>query len=214
LAGLSNFLTPQLSAWPDLYISVGELHPAPLQMIIDLIGGRFLFITALLGLFSWFIIKCAVYMRSKNSADLPNTYAHVLILVFLAAAMYITLGAQRFAMLCVVPFSIGFCLGLQLILSVYEYAFMKKQTPKIPFAVLGNIVLGLSLLATVLLPVRSIEQSIPGLLNPIYNDVWDRTLKKIHAQTPADSIVNTWWPPGAFYQGHGPPTGDIRRRDH
>jgi hypothetical protein len=36
------------------------------------------------------------------------------------------------------------------------------------------------------------------MLSQIFNSAWDNTLTKINSETPADSIINTWWPPGHF----------------
>jgi len=49
-----------------------------------------------------------------------------------------------------------------------------------------------------LLPISYIHKNLRGLLNPIYNEVWDKTLIKIRDNTPKESIINTWWPPGHF----------------
>ena len=195
---LSNFLTPQLSAWPDLYISVGELHPATFKLLIELLGGPFMFVTALFGLGGMLLLHSFQWWKNKDKATLNNLYAYLLLTVFLLAATYITLGAQRFAMLCVVPFSLSFCFGLQIILNTYKRFFLKGPVKKMSLAFAANTALCLGLFSTAFLPVLALEKSIETLLNPIYNDVWDRTLRTMQSQTPPDSVVNTWWPPGHF----------------
>ena len=49
---LKNFLTPQLAIWPDLYISVGELHSSSFKDIIETTGGKLPTGIAILGLLS------------------------------------------------------------------------------------------------------------------------------------------------------------------
>ena len=39
------------------------------------------------------------------------------------------------------------------------------------------------------------------ILTPIFNSAWDEALTKVKAETPADSIVNSWWAPGHFIKG-------------
>ncbi|MCA9398875.1 MAG: hypothetical protein KC618_03930, partial [Candidatus Omnitrophica bacterium] len=48
---LSNFMNPQLSLWPDLYISVSELHRSSLPEIIALTGGSIIFTISLFACF-------------------------------------------------------------------------------------------------------------------------------------------------------------------
>jgi len=172
---LKNFLAPQLSPWPDLYISVSELHSASLPFIITLTGGKTFFIIAILGIFFSFIHQRKICIT---------------LTIFLAISLIITQGAQRFAMLCLIPLSLLFPFGLQCI-----YDSLKKILSKFSQS---NILIPIFILLFSILPVRFIHIALPSLLNPLFNQTWEKTLINIDKNTPKDSIINTWWPPGHF----------------
>lgn len=189
---LSNFLTPQLSIWPDLYISVGELHKASLNHMIELTGGYFVFAVSILG-----IIAALYNLIKKNEERYPIL---ITLTVLFILSIKLTLGAQRFALLCTVPAALLFIYGLENLISITKKittSFLPKssnhQTAKII-----NVIVSCVLLSTIFFPIKKIHQTIESLLNPIYNDTWDKTFSFIKANTPENSIVNTWWPPGHF----------------
>ena len=179
---LKNFLSPQLALWPDLYMSVGELHQASLSLLIEIVGGIIFFGIALFGL----VAEAISALRSKNIARI---YVVMLCGVFLAFAFLISMGAQRFAMLCLVPVALLFPFGLDHCKKILE----RFIPTKIPLMIFTFACLALSVI-----PIRHAQATIRSLLNPIYNQTWDTTLKKIAAKTPANSVINTWWSPGHF----------------
>lgn len=189
---LSNFLTPQLSIWPDLYISVGELHKASLNQMIELTGGYFVFAVSILG-----IIAALFNLIKKNEERYPVL---ITLTVLFVLSIKLTLGAQRFALLCTVPAALLFIYGLENLISITKKIttfFFHKQS-RHPASKIVNILGSCILLSTIFFPIKKINQTIESLLNPIYNDTWDKTFAFIKANTPEDSIVNTWWPPGHF----------------
>ncbi len=186
---LKNFLAPQLTPWPDLYISVSELHSASLSFIITLTGGKIFFIIALLGIFFSFI------HQRKTGITLS---------VFLAVALIITQGAQRFAMLCLIPLSLLFPFGLQGIYNILIKILSKASSKnKFPFCLIpkipkSSILTSILILSISILPIRFMHTAIASLLNPLFNTTWEKTLLNIDKNTPPNSIINTWWPPGHF----------------
>ena len=190
---LNNFLAPQLSAWPDLFLSVGELKSASPAFIVKMTGGIFFVIVSLFG----FIHYCISSLR-KEKKNAENPFIALVLGIFLATSFVIASGALRFTVFCLIPLAITFPLGLQ-----YFYAhtksFVQKLIPsKRPFVIAANLLLVLTVLALTVIPVGHLYKTIRGLLNPIYNDTWGSTLSKIKEETPENSIVNTWWPPGHF----------------
>ena len=190
---LKNFLAPQLSLWPDLYISVGELRKASLPFIIDLTGGYLFFMISLLGLLVS-LLK-AVRRRSEK-----NVFYIIVITLLFIFSIIITLGAERFALLCLIPLSILFTLGVQEIFTwlkklTTNFIRMRNPTGQIILQKIPIVCLSLVLIIT---PLYDAQQKIPTLLNQIFNDTWERTLVALRNQTPPDSIINTWWPPGHF----------------
>ncbi|MBU4333906.1 MAG: dolichyl-diphosphooligosaccharide--protein glycosyltransferase subunit STT3, partial [Candidatus Omnitrophica bacterium] len=194
---LKNFLTPQLSLWPDLYISVSELHNATLSYIVEYSGGKFFIVIALLG----FIASLITIPRQKNIQDIPKI---IIITVFLSISLIISSGAQRFVMLVFVPLSIFFAIGIERIYRFFSFVINSRKaecpssTAIDPKKLILNILLTVVILATVLIPINSINNTIESLLNPIFNETWESSLLQIKEKTPKDSIITTWWPPGHF----------------
>lgn len=186
---LTNFMTPQLSAWPDIYISVGELHKASLKFIIEIMGGPFFCAISLFGLITSTI-------RALKQKDVLAQLPIIVISVFFISTLIMTLGAQRFAILLLTPSAILFTLGLQNIfegLEGWRKRFMGSWSPMASEIILAGLMIG-----TIILPILNIQKSIKTLLTPIFNETWEKALTKIQEQTPPDSIVNAWWPPGHF----------------
>lgn len=181
---LNDFLNPRLSLWPDLYIAVGELLPAPFLTTAGLAGGGLFMSVALIGL-TVSLVRSFKYHET-------NYWAETVILgIFLFFTTIMALGAQRFILLWVVPLSALFPLGLK-----YGFEWLGRHWP-LP----RKIFLGLSFavgLVLIFFRIQSSYHQVPSLLNKIYNDVWDKALTQIKNNTPPDSIVNTWWPPGHF----------------
>ncbi|MGE0269549.1 MAG: STT3 domain-containing protein [Candidatus Omnitrophota bacterium] len=186
---LENFMTPQLSPWPDLYISVGELHKASLWQIIILTGGFVQFLFILSGL----VISLFLGWKKKDTFSL---FVTLTLGIFFLVTLYISLGAQRFALLCVPPFSILFVLGLNKISDLTGNVCLKylpvKNARLIRFVSQGIFVF------LIIIPIYTLQRSMPILLNKIYNDTWHSALLSIRDETPENSIINTWWPPGHF----------------
>lgn len=194
---LKNFLTPQLSLWPDLYISVSELHNATLSYIVEYSGGKFFIAIALLG----FIASLITIPRQKKPEDVPKI---IMITVFLSISLIIASGAQRFVMLVFVPLSIFFAIGIERIYRFFSFIINLKipesrnSASLNPKKLIANILLAIVILVTVFIPIKSIHNTIESLLNPIFNETWESALLQIKEKTPKDSIVTTWWPPGHF----------------
>lgn len=187
---LNNFMTPQLSVWPDLYISVGELHKADFNLMSGLLGGIIVFAIFAIGIL---IALTDIIRKNKNEAPIL-----LILILFSLISIKLTLGAQRFALLCVVPVFIIFIYAFDRIIhflhQIIETSFKNQKKTARSL----NIIIVFISLCSIYLPIRQIYLQIGLLLNPIYNDTWNKTFEKIKAETPENSIINTWWPPGHF----------------
>ena len=196
---LKNFLSPQLSQWPDLYISVGELAKSSLSEIMTLSGGYFLGYCALLGTF--FCILNIIFSSKNTYLKLwpeLHPFKSIIILISLSASIIITLGAQRFALLSLAPLCFTFMIACQGIVH-----FLKKKLEKNTSAntkhthiIIVSVLIGI--LSSTILPIHHIYYHINKYLNPIFNQTWENALTYINDNTPKDSIINTWWSPGHF----------------
>ncbi len=191
---LKNFLQPQLSVWPDLYISVGELHQASLFEIIVITGGFMFFSVSLVGLIA------SLLGFPREDRDMQVKTALVLGL-FLGMAVLITLGAQRFALLCLTPVSLLFVAGLDHIMRFTDRAAKRIGNNR---GRLTALIMTRGLLSLLLfIPLWTLHRQMPKLLNPIYNNTWHAAMTDIAEDTPPDSIINAWWPPGHFIKATG-----------
>lgn len=186
---MDNFITPQLAPWPDLYISVGELHKATLPQIIILTGGFVQFLFILIGLY------CSFRDAWKKNDPLTITSA-VTLGIFFITTLYLSLGAQRFALLCLPPFSILFVIGLNNATNFIEILLKKLIPLKHPLFL--RIFPQFIFISLIVIPIYTLQQSMPVLLSRIYNDTWHSALLAIRHDTPVNSIINSWWPPGHF----------------
>ncbi len=188
---LENFLTPQLSLWPDIYISVSELKKASLPDILDLTGGRFFFVISLIGV----ALAIKHLLQRKLVA---RTFELIIIVVFFVVSFIITCGAQRFALLLLIPMSLMFTFGLQEIKDSIVGITKKFYSKKPQQETVCTIICLTLIVGSTLFPLYSIKTSIKSLFTPLFNETWEKALIKIKDQTPTNSIINAWWPPGHF----------------
>lgn len=187
---LQDFINPQLSLWPDLYISVGELLKPTPQQWLEMMGG-FLFI----GIGVWGLLWRTI--RIFRKPDENSSFSMIFILVFWLAAVKLSFGAQRFATLCLIPLTFAFILGMQHLYDLTQH-LLKKFVPldRSFFAKKFLSITVIFILA--FFPFRNAQKNTPEILNKIFNSTWDAALTKIKKETPQNSIINTWWPPGHF----------------
>jgi len=189
---LKDFFQPQVSLWPNLYIAVGELKSTSLPAIIGMTGGYIFFIISLIGLITT-LIKSLKHPRENNPSSI------FIIAIFLAASIFVSLGAERFILLCLTPLSILFALGIQNIFGFVNISTSKKF-PKNKIAIFSASIIFV-LLSSLLIAMHANsahKRLKTSLLNPIFNDTWKNALEEIKKTTPEESIINTWWPPGHF----------------
>ena len=187
---LHHFLEPQLTLWPNLYINVGELHRASLMMVIDQTGGYVFFVIAVLGL----LVSFLKILRLRNE----ESFIFIVILVFLFFSLVMTLGAQRFALLCLVPLSLLFLLGTDKLLNSLKTFLNSKILQRQLRYFVPPVILLLTTVSLLSLPIWKAHIKTPSLLTRIFNDTWNAALLKIRNQTPQESIIHSWWPPGHF----------------
>ena len=190
-SALQDFINPKLSMWPDLYIAVGELISPTPQQWLDMLGGPFFISVGVLG-----IILRTIQLFRRQSDD--SNLATIFLIIFWIVGVKLSFGAQRFGTLCLIPFSLSFAIGAQ-----YIFDYTKKAAFKIfPLIRESRFGQGLLVAGVILLlsfpPVKAAEKKTPEILNRIFNSTWDAALTKIKNETPKESIINTWWPPGHF----------------
>lgn len=174
--------------WPDIFLTVGELKRASPLKLMHLSGGPVFLFFSFLGLI--FI------MLKRRIAISPGS--RFSLIIFTVTFFTMSIKAERFALFFIVPASILLALGIE---------FSVRQIRHLPLKRLYNKNINIYLIS-VFLSVITISPIIYAnisakRISPIFNDTWDDILKTIRTQTPADSIINTWWPPGHFIKAIG-----------
>lgn len=185
---LTEFMTPKLAPWPDLYIGVGELNKPSFAYLVELSGGRLVFFGSVIG--------AALYFQRTWKGQNGNPLWVLAMAVLFASSFVISLGAMRFSFLLAVVLGALFPLMIQYVLDLIQEArFLKNARLQKIFPVTVNVLI---VAVMTLISFKYAERSIPSLLNRIFNPVWENALVTIREKTPPESVVNTWWPPGHF----------------
>lgn len=184
------FSSSKLSLWPDIYLSVGELHRTTLREMIDLCGNLF-----------WAIVVAAgaifLFIDNLRSTKIKTLHKTIFLAIFFLSAMILTLKAQRFAVLLLVPFSLCGAYGLQ---KIFLGANVLISKIRIPSQFSGMRTAALWMILGILLLINPLFKASDWAMRirPIFNEQWDKALTAIREKTPPDSIINAWWPPGHF----------------
>lgn len=187
-SALQDFLNPRLALWPDLYLGVSELLPAGVLKTVIMLGGPVFVSLALAGLL---LQGIQMIRKPKDARNLPSLF----LLLYLIVALKLAFSAQRFSTIALIPLAYLFTLSLQKIYDVLK-PLLDKPTKKIPILLPAASLILVIVLAVP--PFLIAKKSTPQLLNKIYNATWDAALTKIKNETPKNSIINSWWPPGHF----------------
>ncbi len=181
-AELAKFTVKGMNLWPNLFLEVGELKRSTIKDIINDTGNPFLLIIAFTGLFQ------ALHRSLKN---LRNAFfvKTLILCAFLAVSVVLTLKAQRFIIFTLPPLAFFFGFSVDSLINRCSTKYQKLFAA--PLVTIGML----------LICCFGANQSIRTVLTPIFNNTWNDALTAVKNETPADSIINTWWPPGHFIKG-------------
>jgi hypothetical protein len=169
---LRKFTHRGLDLWPNLFMAVGELEKISIASITASAGGPVFILLALGG---WcYSVRLAIQnFRQSRTIDT------IILTIFLGGTLALSLHGERFVLFATIP--------LSLLAAAATHRFTSLKSIGLPLAGL--------LIALILF---SADRDIRTILTPIFNSTWDEALTKIKTDSPADSIVNTWWAPGHF----------------
>jgi len=184
IAIFSEFLFLKPNLWPDIFLTVGELKSPTTWKLLHVLGGFIFLPVSFIG---------AIFFLSRKGTGNIRTMGIVLgILYFIELAL--AKNAQRFIIFFLPIAAICLVEALSRIRHVLNGVFSRFFGPGkrgIP-AFTCFLVYTLTGMPLFYAHISASDQ------NPIFNSVWLETLDKIKKQTPGDSIINTWWPPGHF----------------
>ncbi len=184
-----SFFSVKAQIWPDIYITVGELHRAVFSEIIGLLGGAFAALLVLAGFFH----RIMLFFTRKDDI---NERDKTLFLCVASISLFIfSISAQRFLLFSCVPFLIFFAFGIEAVIGIADT--LKDKMPSL-FAKRCFSAAIAVLLCLLMLPELVLAHTNAAQQFPIMNKCWKEALLKIRDSTPADAIVNSWWCPGHF----------------
>jgi len=194
---LKNFLEPQFNLWPDMFIGVGELRKISLLDLIDLNGGILFFLFAVIGFLFWGFMSLRK-AKAPAATKSAKTIDQFIVLSLLSAfTIFSALKAQRFALLSLISLSIFFTLGIQYFWEMIQWCINKTSLSDRLKTFTIRIPLVIAVVLIFIIPLRTAHEEML-FWRPIFNETWDAALTQIRKQTPVNSIVNAWWPPGHF----------------
>jgi len=178
-----NFLSGSINKWPDIFIMVGELKKPSLNKIIQMLGGYIFITISVIGEF------CFIINKTYKSRALS-----IVLTVFFILSLVLAITAERFVLLLMPFASIAFAFGLNRVNIILQSLF--SRIPKIKNKMVYAITYTLLSLLIISPFIRG--NTAAASQHAIFNPVWEKSLEKIKSQTPENSILYTWWPPGHF----------------
>lgn len=188
---LSSYMASKFDLWPNIFITVGETQPMNMYKTSILVcGNPYLIYIALAGPLLYLV-------RSIRHKNIKYIYFAVILVVFTAITLYLSLKAARFAILLTVPIALALSLSID-----FFYRLLKEYMPRLlrlkkPIVKTISIIAALVILSTTYIPITAAYQIVKRIY-PIYNKTWEKVLLQLKNETPKNSIVNTWWCPGHF----------------
>ncbi|MEM4369239.1 MAG: STT3 domain-containing protein, partial [Candidatus Woesearchaeota archaeon] len=178
----------KLSLWPNVYTTVAELNEASFSQIVNVIGGKFLFVLILAGI-------ALAALKRDGQGKLDPKYL-ILLLIWFVATIYASTKGIRFTMLIVPPLSIAFGTFIG---KAFEYAngFCERSL-HLSKKVVAPVLLLLFAIA-LFSPAKAWYQSTINDI-PIVNDAWWNTLTKIRQESQPNAIINSWWDFGHHFK--------------
>jgi len=192
-----NFMTLKQvgikSLWPNVLTTVAEFNTVSVKEIIFQMGGKILFVIALIGL-----VLSLVYKHKKTNQK--YTLFSILVIVWFIGTTYAFTKGTRFAILMVPAFAVAFGTGLGLLYN-YWSNFTYKE-----FKLHKSISTIIFLLIVMILFISPF-QSAYGISKsevPSFNDAWSESLKDIKGDAEDGyGYITTWWDFGHWFVANG-----------
>jgi hypothetical protein len=159
-------------------MEVGELKKASLKDFIKDCGGIMIILPICLS------IIYTLWRTLKDSS--PIFHLKILTLsIFTILCIALTIPAERFQIFALIGLFLFLALGLNFILEIMSRTKTRWIVPVTTIAL------------SIILAIKA-EHSVRTSITPIFNSVWEEALLSVRNNTPKDSIINGWWPPGHF----------------
>lgn len=182
-------VTPK-AAWPNVYQTVAELGPVKSSDMIQLLGGHFVFLTALAAILYLFLVE-------RAARDERFGFGLLCLIFWIIATFYAGLAASRFVLLLVVP--VGFAFGLGI-----DRAWRWLTTDLSPRLRIPSSVVSLAAMCCFCIYIASAiwdtHLKVQASSVPAMDDYWQEVLLKIKKETPKEAVINSWWDFGHWFK--------------
>ena len=176
------------SYWPNIRTTVAELNVVPLTNVINTLGGKLLFVLAIVSILFLIFRK-----NLQGKRDLPLAF---LIALWLGASLFATTKGVRFVLQATPIFAIAVGTSLGLIW-YYTSQWISKElklNQNITKVILF-LLLSLLLIAPAKAGYDQAYRSVPSM-----SDGWYNTLTKIKNEAPQDIAITSWWDFGHWFK--------------
>ncbi len=171
-------------------------------LIVD--QGYFVFLAAnsqLLFLIILFLpIGLALLMRVLNHNTGDRVFLTILLSVWVAGTIYMSLNGVRFVLLLAPAFAISFGVGLYYLSNIINN-FIEKEV-KITHEY-GKKAVGYIFMIVVFIvlfnPIYAQATNISKGTTPNFDDAWYSSMEKIRLNSSEDAIITSWWDFGHFF---------------
>ncbi len=253
LSGLASI--SQSNIWPNVFSSVAELNPASFDSIISSVGGKIVFLIAMMGLvmlsidfksktskhiiarrilllfsviwFSFIIwgnflesfiantpyiflillmlpVGVGLLLSLLNSNNSNKIFLTMLLSIWVAGTIFMSLNGVRFILLLAPTFAISFAMGLYYI-ATYINKFIAGET-----SIKGNLgkiipgyVIILVIFLVIFVPIFQNANAISKGTTPNFDDAWYGAMYKVRDNSSEDAIITSWWDFGHFFVAIG-----------
>jgi dolichyl-diphosphooligosaccharide--protein glycosyltransferase len=242
----------QTNIWPNVLSSVAELNAASFGQIVSAVGGKIVFIIALLGLLFlsldfekkkedkftfynkllsilgiiWFVsiivgnsfvsltanhqltfivllflpVGVGLLFSLINKNINPKIFLLMILTVWMAGTIYMTLNGVRFVLLLAPAFATAFGFGLYYISKIVNTFFAEEFEIKSDFGkVVTGFVLTSILFLVLFVPMYTNAKVISEGTMPNFDDAWYSTMYKIRDNSSESAIITSWWDFGHFF---------------
>jgi len=179
------------SVWPNVYLTVEELGPSSVQLIVQSVGGILIFFLGLIGLLFAFVWE-------RRLRDPVFGCGLLCVALWVTVPFYAALQALRLSLLLIPPVGLAFGHVVGRMRGGVE-ALITRQGVR-PVLRLAGRAAFLFLAALYLFAHTTRVFATAYATLPKLNDTWQRTLTRMREATPAHSVVDSWWDFGHWFK--------------
>lgn len=185
-------------------IKRGIIFSSILWFLIIVLGNAFVSLTAnmpLIFLALLFLpIGIALLQSLLNNNKNSKIFLAILLTIWMAGTIYMSLNGVRFILLLAPAFAISFGLGLYYLSNIINTFFTKEfNISNIYGKILPGFIVITLLFITLFTPVANQAITISDQTLPNFDDAWYDAMYKIKDNSQENAIITSWWDFGHFF---------------